>query len=91
MAIRTFRKRPILIEVVRWTGDNLAELVEWAGARNLSYRTDANGQPHLRVKVHAEEDWCNCPVGHYVARGVYGEFYPIREDILHATYDEVDA
>ena len=75
-----FRKKPVVIDAIQWTGDNIEEIgeflagVHWATAgRNpviLTREGDMTVSPN---------DW--------IIKGVAGEFYPCKPDIFTATYD----
>lgn len=75
-----FRKKPVVIDAIQWTGDNIEEIgefltgVHWATAgRNPVIPTregDMTASPN---------DW--------IIKGVAGEFYPCKPDIFAATYE----
>lgn len=44
------------------------------------------GDNSLRVWNKEEEDWINCPMFHYIIKGVRGEFYPISPEALEQYY-----
>lgn len=78
-----FRKKPVVIEAIQWTGDNLQEILEFVGApathgdvTGLTIRT-------LEGDHHASE-------GDYIIKGVQGEFYPCKPDIFKKTYDSAE-
>lgn len=41
----------------------------------------------LQVYVAPEQSWVTCPAGHWVVRGVKGEFYPVHPEVFEATYE----
>lgn len=77
-----FRKKPVVIEAVQWTGENLFELIEWGltgsymGVPKELIISTLEG-PHL------------ARVGDWIIRGVNGEFYPCKPDIFEKTYEPV--
>jgi hypothetical protein len=81
-----FRKRPVVINAVQWTGRNRAEIEHWMG-RELGYTTSGNDEATLWIPtlegghVASRGDW--------IIRGVKGEFYPCKPDIFAATYEAV--
>jgi len=90
MAIQKFRKKPIIVEGVQWTGDNLREIVDFIPS--LQYH-NSNWEWYERV---VKEDGLIVPtlggyhfatVGDWILKGVKNEFYPIKPDILEATYE----
>ena len=88
-----FRKKLVEIEAVRWTGDNLKEVLSFTGIpssteiwtrREYEDMVKEDGLPvfTLSGKVNASiDDW--------IIRGVKGEFYPCKPDIFRETYEEV--
>lgn len=89
---RSFRKKPVVIEAVQFTVDNLDELTEWSsGAVQLNMRQTSSGGGVIRLRAQVEtlEGTMLAEVGDWIIRGVKGEFYPCKPDIFTATYDEV--
>ena len=82
-AVKHYRKKPVTVATLEWTGSNIAALREFTGDRGYLDRTSGP----LRVWNTEEGDWITCPVGHSVVRGRLGEFYPISPAALEATYE----
>ena len=86
-----YRKKPVVIEAVRWTGAAesayeigwFAEGEDWA--RALPNRRDG------RIIIDTLEGPLHCNVGDWIIKGVKGEFYPIKDDIFRETYEAVDS
>jgi hypothetical protein len=76
-----YRKKPVAINAVQWTGNNLQEAAHFCSAADYT----VSGQ-HLIIKT-LEGDMTASP-GDWIIRGVKGEFYPCKPDIFAATYDE---
>lgn len=81
--IKQYRKKPVVIEALEWTGTNLDEVYQFV-------------PPHLRVEeadglhiVTLEGDHF-ASIGDFIIKGVKGEFYPCKPDIFAMTYDEVE-
>jgi hypothetical protein len=82
MSVGRYRKRPVVVEAVQWTGDNLAEVGRFAGEHALfDGRDDA-------LDVITIEGRLQASVGDWIIKGVAGEFYPCRADIFAVTYEE---
>lgn len=79
---RRFRKRPVEIDAVPWTGLNLAEVEAFVGRRLLVDETQC-------LAIETLEGILAASVGDWVIRGVKGEYYPCKPDIFAATYEEV--
>ena len=97
--VAQFRKRPVTISAIQWTGKNLREVI-----------TFTDGPPETRG-THAGMDWeaytdlverdglmiytlegkMHASVGDWIIRGVKGEHYPCKPDIFAETYEPVAA
>ena len=83
-----FRKKPVVIEAVRYTGSNCAEVAEFTG----------DGWPDSPCECTGDEPWLietlegvmEASPGDWIIRGVKGEFYPCKPDIFAATYELAD-
>jgi hypothetical protein len=93
---KRFRRRPIEVEAIRWTGDNEAEIVAWAGgaqwfnALDELDRADCD-DPEATAQVfdRLHSTWILVFTGQWVVRGVKGELHPIADDVLALTYEPV--
>lgn len=90
-----YRKKPVVIEAVQWTGINLQEIKEFVGD-SLQYDIlDAawqvgKGRPHVNMTIHTLEGDHNCSAGDFIIKGVAGEFYPCKPDIFEQTYEPAE-
>lgn len=80
--MRSFRKRPVVIQAVQWTGSNSVEVLTFLGGAGWWNQTGPIIET-LEGELHAA-------VGDYIIKGVSGEFYPCKPDIFEQTYEEVD-
>jgi len=89
-----YRKKPVVVEAIQWTGDNLKEIVDFIGwHESASSRwtwdeyegvVSAEG-----LKIFTPEGPHMATVGDYIIKGVKGECYPCKPDIFEQTYYEV--
>lgn len=77
-----FRKKPVVIDAVQWTGTNAEEIAAFAS--NVA-RVEAGDMPVLTIPT-LEGDM-RADVGDWIIKGVKGEFYPCKPDIFAATYE----
>lgn len=75
-------KKPVEIEAIQWTGENLNEIVMFTDMHNLQC-----GENELKIKTL--EGNIIASKGDYIIRGIKGEFYPCKPDIFEQTYDKV--
>lgn len=79
-----FRKRPVEIQAVLWTGYNMDEVWAMDEAKTQPFTIDGEA-----VMIHTLEGVMRCEKGDWIIRGVKGEFYPCKPDIFEATYERV--
>lgn len=89
-----YRKKPVEIEAIQWTGVNLEEIKDFVG-NDLQYDIIdtawevGKGTPHVNMKIHTLEGDHECTVRDFIIKGINGEFYPCKPDIFEKTYDKV--
>ena len=86
-----FRKKPVVIEAVRWSGENLREVIAFTGLHpSASKWTWAEYESVVAcdgLKIFTIEGPLMASKGDWIIKGVKGEFYPCKADIFAATYD----
>ena len=82
MPSRKFIKRPVEIEAMQITAENIQEVGYWCQADSMSWGAD--GSPILWIDTL--EGAMAARVGSWVIKGVEGEFYPCKDSIFQATY-----
>ena len=93
-----FRKKPVEIEAIRWTGDNLDEVINFTGKHpNFDnwFATFADYAAKVAedggvFKIFTLEGTMRAAPGDWIIRGVHGEHYPCKPEIFRQTYEEVD-
>lgn len=83
--MRRFRARPTEVEAVRWTGDNFAEVAEFAPV-SLEH-----GQVYLSCGVDGVQGHVVVPVGHWLVRraGEDKDYWPVEATYFADKYEEV--
>lgn len=76
-----YRKKPVVINAVQWTGQNADELARFLGG-GLTFRGEDLIIKTLEGDMKARQ-------GDYIICGVNGEFYPCDEGIFEKTYEPV--
>lgn len=90
-----FRKKPVEVEALQWTGDNLDEMQEFVGMKNpFEQGFKSNWKDRLEhlpayVWVEPSRAWVPVHLNEWVVKGVNGEFYPCDPVIFRATYEAV--
>lgn len=78
-----FRKKPVVIEAVQWTGDNVDEVLEFVGGELPVVRDE-------KIFISTLEGVMRGDIGDWIIRGVKGELYPCKPDVFEATYEAVE-
>ena len=79
--VKKYRKKPVVVEAIQWTGDNTAEIMRWVGD-NAYFR----GTLYIKTL----EGNYRASVGDYIIKGIKGEFYPCKPVIFEKTYEPVE-
>jgi hypothetical protein len=82
-----YRKKPVVIEAVQWTGENTAEVDEFTNSK-FGYQLGTDNV--LRVCIDTLEGTMLANPGDYIIKGVNGEFYPCKPDVFAKTYEPVE-
>jgi hypothetical protein len=91
-----YRKKPVIIEAIQWTGTNTEDIRVFFGeAPNGPINTDkfviylsGVGESNT-LTIKTLEGEMKAAIGDYVIRGVKGEFYPCKPDIFEQTYEKI--
>lgn len=75
-----YRKKPVIIEAVRWTGSITPEMEDLLGEVKVLPKGSSLLIPTLEGVMEARR-------GDYIIRGVNGELYPCKPDIFKKTYE----
>lgn len=78
-----YRKKPVEIEAIQWTGENINEVMDFMKWRNASH------DKHSGLVIHTLEGNHNALTGDFIIKGIAGEFYPCKPEIFVLTYDAV--
>ena len=78
---RAYRKKPVVVEAVQWTGENRAEMCEFIDPEVFEII------PRVGLVIHTLEGDHHASLGDYIIKGVNGEFYPCKPDIFAKTYE----
>lgn len=86
-----YRKRPVVIEAVQWTGDNLREVIKFTGlhpsAEKWAWEEYEEVVAEEGLKIFTAEGPLMASVGDWIIRGVRGEVYPCKPQIFEETYE----
>ena len=82
--INKYRKKPVIVEAVIWTGNNIDEIKELAknAVENIIFVNN-------NLYIETLEGNMNVSVGDYIIKDIQGEFYPCKPDIFKKTYETI--
>lgn len=84
-----YRKKPVVIDAIQWTGDNITELR--TSFPNFFYKSALIGrEPAPTLVIYTLEGAMTASIGDYIIMGVDGEFYPCKPSIFEKTYEKVE-
>nr|DAR97891.1 MAG TPA: PGDYG protein [Caudoviricetes sp.] len=76
-----YKKKPVVIEAIRFIGSNYEEIREFIGQNTLC--------SDLSIVISTLEGDMVAQKGDYIIKGVQGEFYTCKPDIFEETYEVV--
>jgi hypothetical protein len=82
-----FRKKPVVIEAVHWTGENYKDIYSFLESHGMM---DVVRGEWGNLFIPTLEGEMIASPGDWIIRGVQGEFYPCKPDIFEETYEPVD-
>jgi hypothetical protein len=87
-----YRKKPVVIEAVQWTGENRQEVWRLFDGTRGGYIADSQsfGQVPGDLYIRTLEGTMHAEVGDWIIRGVADEVYPCKPDVFEATYEAVE-
>ncbi|HEY4037786.1 MAG TPA: hypothetical protein VGM15_03110 [Burkholderiaceae bacterium] len=86
-----FRKKPIVIEAMQFTGQTASAcaIVHWALSEPVN-RIKIMHDGTSWIEIQTPEGTMRADAGDWIIRGVKGEYYPCKPDIFAATYEPVE-
>ena len=78
-----YRKKPVVIEAVQWTGNNLPDIIPFA--KEAIDKWDGTD-----LYINTLEGTMTASVNDYIIKGIKGEFYPCKPDIFEQTYEPAE-
>jgi hypothetical protein len=91
--VSRWRKRPVEVDAVQWTGDNWDEVASFMGSVAEGNEADIARQMAAadgRIRICTLEGTMAASLGDWIIRGVQGELYPCKPDIFDQTYEPAE-
>ena len=90
--IGVYKKVPVTVKALQWTGRNDEEVEKFIGDWFLGYVNNCvkfsptEQYKSVMLKLKTLEGVMYASIGDYIIEGVDGEFYPCKPDIFEQTY-----
>lgn len=87
-----YRKKPVVIDAFRWTGDiHQTEDPEWIieALKNGAVEIWKKQPTGCEMAIKTLEGTMTANQGDYIIKGVQGEIYPCKPEIFEQTYELV--
>jgi len=85
-----FRKKPVEVEAIKWTGENLDEVLDFCEG-SATYEAMSSGGGAIVIETLESNKELktrhSASIGDWIIKGVKGEFYPCKPDIFEQTYE----
>lgn len=85
-----YRKKPILVEVIKWNGDNFSDIEKFTNDNvryHSYYEKNEYAESKTTLVIPTLEGDMIVSIGDYIIRGVKGEYYPCKPNIFEMTYE----
>jgi len=89
-----YRKKPIVVDAIEWTGDNLLLITRFTG--QIVPNTETHWDDYVDLinreglKIYTLEGSHMANIGDMIIKGVQGEFYPCKPNIFAKTYEAIE-
>jgi hypothetical protein len=82
MSLAFYRKKMMIVKAVLYTGDNIDDIISFAGKGNI--KQDGN-----RYYLYTLEGYMPLCTGYFVIRGVHGEYYRLSSDRMKKRHTKI--
>ena len=97
MTVKLYKKKPVVIEALKfeYSTEGISALSEFCGDKLLGFGKDSHINAVGWARIGTLEDGEGsvqaehiATEGDYIIKGAFGEFYPCKQDVFLATYEE---
>lgn len=78
-----YRKKPVVVDAIQWTGDNTREIARFVGIPDDQPIGNA-------ININTIEGTLRPIEGDYIIKSIKGEFYPCKPNMFKAFYEKVE-
>ncbi len=80
--IKSYRKKPVVVQAIQWTGQNYDEICDFTKGGVYGSEQPAS------LDVHTLEGTSVTSLGDYIVKGTRGELRTCKPDIFYMNYEE---
>jgi hypothetical protein len=80
-----YKKKPVAIETIIWTGENVVEMVEFSPNCFTYHRDNV-----ITLQIVTLEGTMTATIGDYIIKGIKGEVSICKKNLFLEMYDEVN-
>lgn len=84
-----YRKKPVVINAMKYNGNNSAEILDWVQSCNSGIGVMFHDPEDNKIVIDTLEGTMKASIGDWIIQGVNGEFYPCKPDIFEKTYESI--
>lgn len=95
MTLQKFRKKPIIVEAVQFTGndENAEEIADWISDNwedlEVECDNDIDGDG-VFIIIKPDGSEMTCPKNGWLVKGIDGSIYPVKDETFNKVYELVD-
>ena len=79
-----YRKKPVTVEAIIWTGDNVTEMVEFSDNCFTYHRDDV-----ITLQIVTTGETMTAAIGDYIIKDTKGVVYPYKPDNFLLIFEQV--
>lgn len=98
MDVQKFKKRPIIVEAIQWTGNSEKSKIESFVGKDLKAELESEtaylagkGAPLFSLLIETKEGTMKAMPGDFIVKEPFPngdrDFYPVKKDIFNNTYE----
>lgn len=94
--IQTFKKKPVIIQALQFTGENADLVKTWLGSK-CEIGCEITTEPGSPIETETTYVYISTlkgvmkgNPGDFIIKGISGEFYPCKPEIFELTYEQVN-
>lgn len=87
MAIQEYQKRPVRVQVLQWTGENIREVQDFCEGDRVGIALD--GAITRYYNREGRKGICSIPLGHFIVKHEDGYIAQRSPEVFAKSYEEI--